>query len=155
LKRKKLLTLAVFIVLCLSAGMIGSRFPPDQWYRGLEKPSWNPPDYLFAPVWTILYILMGIAAGLVWVDLEAGKRLLPMAVFASQLMLNAIWSYLFFGIHRPDLAFIDIVAMWIMICFTIWLFRKVRRSAGALLIPYLLWVGFASVLNFQLWRLNA
>jgi tryptophan-rich sensory protein len=144
----------VFIALCLSAGMIGSRYTPGQWYEGLEKPPWNPPSFVFAPVWTMLYILMGFAAWLVWTNGKKGERLVPMSVFTMQLALNALWSYLFFGIHRPDLAFIDIVVMWILICATIIMFRRVKRSAGILLIPYLVWVGFASALNFQLWRLN-
>ena len=97
---------------------------------------------------------MGISAWLVWTYGKKGERFMPMSIFTSQLALNALWSYLFFGIHRPDLAFMNIIAMWILICATIVLFRKVKRTAGILLIPYLVWVGFASVLNFQLWRLN-
>ncbi len=154
MKARRWLTLVLFVVISLSAGMIGSQFPPDAWYRGLEKPSWNPPDYLFAPVWTLLYILMGVAAWLVWAHGEKGKRLLPLSVFAVQLGVNALWSWLFFGMRRPDLAFIDIVAMWVLICATIILFWKVKRSAGLLLIPYLAWVSFATALNFQLWQLN-
>jgi benzodiazapine receptor len=154
MKSKRLIALVLFVLISLSAGMIGSQFTPDAWYRGLEKPSWNPPDYLFAPVWTLLYIMMGVAAWLVWTRGEKGRRHLPLSVFAVQLGVNALWSWLFFGIRRPDLAFIDILVMWVLICATIVLFWRIRRSAGLLLIPYLAWVSFATALNFQLWRLN-
>jgi tryptophan-rich sensory protein len=154
MKSRRLIALVLFVVVSLSAGMIGSQFPPGDWYRGLEKPSWNPPDFLFAPVWTLLYILMGVAVWLVWTRGEKGQRHLPLSVFAVQLVVNALWSWLFFGIRRPDLAFIDILVMWVLICATIVLFWKVKRSAGLLLIPYLAWVSFATALNFQLWRLN-
>ena len=154
MKKHSLMTLVVFIVVCLAAGFIGSQFPPGDWYKALEKPSWNPPSFLFAPVWTILYILMGIAAWIVWTRGGKGKRLVPMTIFGVQLAVNALWSYLFFGINRPALAFIDIVVMWVLICATILLFWKTRKSAGLLLIPYLAWVSFATALNFQLWRLN-
>lgn len=154
MKVRRVIVLVLFIVISLSAGVIGSQFPPDIWYRSLEKPSWNPPDYLFAPVWTLLYIMMGVAAWIVWMNGEKGKRSVPMTVFGVQLAANALWSYLFFGINRPDLAFIEIIAMWILICVTIMLFWKVKRSAGLLLIPYLAWVSFATALNFQLWQLN-
>jgi tryptophan-rich sensory protein len=97
---------------------------------------------------------MGVAVWLVWTRGEKGQRHLPLSVFAVQLVVNALWSWLFFGIRRPDLAFIDILVMWVLICATIVLFWKVKRSAGLLLIPYLAWVSFATALNFQLWRLN-
>jgi len=146
--------LIAFVVVCLSAGIFGSRFTPGEWYSGLDKPSWNPPAFIFAPVWTVLYILMGLSAWLVWSRREGGSILLPMSIFAAQLVLNALWSYLFFGIRRPDLALIDIVAMLIMICVTMILFLRVNRAAGLLLVPYLAWVSFATALNYQLWRLN-
>ena len=154
MKAGRWVVLVLFVVICLSAGMIGSQFPPDAWYRSLEKPAWNPPDFIFAPVWTLLYILMAVAAWLVWLHGEKGKRLLSLSVFTVQLGVNALWSWLFFGIKRPDLAFIDIVVMWVLISATIALFWKVKRSAGLLLVPYLAWVSFATALNFQLWRLN-
>jgi len=150
----KIVSLILFIAFSMSAGLIGSRFAPGEWYAGLEKPPWNPPDHVFAPVWTALYILMGVSAWIVWKEGRKAGRGLPMTVFTGQLALNALWSFLFFGIRRPDLAFIEIIALWLSICATIILFWKVRRSAGIILLPYLAWVSFASALNFQLWRLN-
>jgi benzodiazapine receptor len=154
MKLRRYLVLAAFIIICLSAGMIGARYAPGEWYSGLNKPSLNPPAFIFAPVWTVLYILMGISAWLVWIRGKNRKRLLPLSVFAAQLVLNALWSYLFFGLRRPDLGFIDIVAMLALIWVTVILFLKVRRAAGLLLVPYLAWVSFATVLNYQIWRLN-
>jgi tryptophan-rich sensory protein len=135
----------------MSAGFIGSRFPPGEWYQGLEKPSWNPPSWVFGPVWTLLYILMGIAVWLVWKErgFSTGVYL-----FIAQLVLNAVWSWLFFGLNRPDLAFYEIVVLWLLILLTMMVFWRVRPAAGALFIPYLLWVSFASVLNHTLWKLN-
>lgn len=143
--------LAGWILVSLSAGFIGSRFPPGEWYSLLEKPAWNPPGWVFGPVWTVLYILMGIAVWLVWKERGfcGGVWL-----FLVQLALNALWSYLFFGINRPGLAFIEIVALWVMILITLLAFRQVSTPAWVLLVPYLLWVAFATALNYALWRLN-
>ncbi len=148
---KTWIVLAVWIAVSLSAGFIGSRFPPGEWYQGLEKPSWNPPSWVFGPVWTLLYILMGIAVWLVWKErgFSTGVYL-----FIAQLVLNAVWSWLFFGLNRPDLAFYEIVVLWLLILLTMMVFWRVRPAAGALFIPYLLWVSFASVLNHTLWKLN-
>jgi len=143
--------LAVWILVSLSAGFAGSQFSPGEWYQNLEKPSFNPPGWVFGPVWTILYIAMGIAAWLVWKERGFSPVLY---IFLGQLVLNALWSYLFFGANRPDLAFFEILLLWVLILLTMLLFWKVRTAAGILLLPYLLWVTFASVLNFALWRLN-
>ncbi|MBN2587169.1 MAG: tryptophan-rich sensory protein [Candidatus Fermentibacteraceae bacterium] len=145
------LFLAIWVLASLSAGFIGSRFPPGEWYETLEKPSFNPPGWIFGPVWTLLYILMGTAAWLVWKEQGFSPALI---LFIAQLALNALWSYLFFGANRPDLAFFEIVVLWVLILLTMIFFWKARTLAGALLVPYLLWVSFASVLNFSLWRLN-
>lgn len=149
---KTWVVLAVWIAVSMSAGFIGSRFPPGQWYQELEKPSWNPPGWLFGPVWTLLYILMGIAVWMVWRErgFSTGVYL-----FVIQLVLNALWSWLFFGLNRPDLAFFEIVLLWGLILATMILFWRVRPAAGALFVPYLLWVSFASVLNHTLWKLNS
>jgi len=146
--------LILCIVVSMSAGWIGSRFMPGEWYASLAKPSWNPPGYLFGPVWTALYILMGLAAWLVWreVGLSGGRAALGLFVF--QLALNALWSYLFFGIHQPGLAFIEIVVLWLAILATTITFWRITATAGVLLLPYLFWVGFASVLNLKLWLMN-
>lgn len=146
------LVLAVWILISMSAGFIGSRFPPGEWYQNLVKPPWNPPGWIFGPVWTLLYILMGIAAWMVWKDRGFS---IPVYFFMGQLVLNALWSYLFFGINRPDLAFLEIIVLWSAILVTMILFWRVRSTAGVLFVPYLLWVSFASVLNLTLWRLNS
>ncbi len=149
---KTWIVLAVWIAVSMSAGFIGSRFPPGQWYQELEKPSWNPPGWLFGPVWTLLYILMGIAVWMVWRERGFSTGLY---LFIAQLVLNALWSWLFFGLNRPDLAFFEIILLWGLILATMILFWRVRPAAGALFVPYLLWVSFASVLNHTLWKLNS
>ncbi len=149
---KTWIVLAIWIAVSLSAGFIGSRFPPGEWYQGLEKPSWNPPSWVFGPVWTLLYILMGIAAWMVWKDRGFS---FGVYLFMAQLVLNALWSWLFFGLNRPDLAFFEIILLWGFILATMILFWRARPAAGALFVPYLLWVSFASVLNHTLWKLNS
>jgi len=148
------LGLPAWLLLPFAAAAVGTRFMPGAWYASLVKPAWNPPNWIFGPVWTLLYILMGVAAWLVW--RRAGWRgaRLALSLFVVQLVLNALWSYLFFGIYRPDLAFVDICALWGMILAVTVLFSRHDRVAGALFLPYLAWVGFAAVLNFTLWRLN-
>lgn len=127
---------------------------PGEWHASLVKPSWNPPNTVFAPVWSTLYILMGIAAWLVWrKDGFSGARIV-LGLFIAQLVLNSLWSYLFFGLHEPGIAFVEIVILWFVILAVTIGFWRVSVPAGALLLPYLCWVGFASILNLQLWRLN-
>ncbi len=146
--------LLLWLVVSLSAGWIGSGFAPGEWYAGLAKPSWNPPSSVFAPVWSTLYMLMGLAAWLVWRQVGVRGAPVAMGLFALQLVLNALWSYLFFGIHQPAVAFLDIVVLWLVILATTIAFWRVSVPAGVLLLPYLCWVGFAGALNLQLWRLN-
>lgn len=146
--------LAVWIVLPLLAGAFGSQFQPGPWYAQLDKPAWNPPGWVFGPVWTTLYVLMGIAAWLVW-DRHGAAARGALTVFVVQLVFNAAWSWLFFGLQRPGLAFAGIVILWALIVWTVVLFWKARRTAGLLLLPYLAWVTFAAVLNFTIWRMNA
>lgn len=143
--------LAAFIVLCLGAGILGSvatRSGLAPWYAGLVKPSWTPPPWLFGPVWTLLYIAMAVSGWRIW--LRRG----PLGLFALQLALNTLWSFLFFGLRRPDLALIDIVTLWCAIVATMVTFWTRDRVAGALFVPYLAWVSFASALNLALWQLN-
>jgi tryptophan-rich sensory protein len=123
-------------------------------YGELAQPSWAPPSSWFGPVWTVLYAAMGVAAWLVW--RRAGFREAPAALtlFLVQLGLNALWSWLFFGWHRGALAFADILLLWVLIVLTVISFWRVRPLAGALLVPYLLWVTFAAALNYSVWRLN-
>jgi tryptophan-rich sensory protein len=127
---------------------------PGPWYESLVKPSWTPPSSVFGPVWTLLYIMMGIAAWLVWQRRAVAHVTVPLLLFAVQLILNGMWSYIFFGRQEPAVAFFEIVVLWAAILFTLVAFWKIRAAAGALMVPYWLWVSFASVLNFQLWRLN-
>jgi tryptophan-rich sensory protein len=126
------------------------------WYAALVKPPLNPPSWVFGPVWTILYALMGIAAFLIWQKLEKNKKAKEsLMLFGLQLTLNTLWSIVFFGLQMPGLAFIIIVMMWLAIAGTIFSFAKISRTAAYLLVPYLIWVSFASYLNFGLWFLNA
>ncbi len=150
--------LIVSVTVCFAVAALGSLYTNpsiDNWYAALAKPSWNPPNWIFGPVWTVLYLMMAIAGWLVW--RRRGSitgAAFPLAVFAIQLLLNALWSYLFFGLHRPGLAFAEIVLLWAAILATLLAFRRVIPLAGWLLLPYLLWVTFAAFLNFTIWRLN-
>lgn len=146
------------IFLCLSAGGIGSAFTASaipEWYTTLQKPFFSPPNWIFAPVWTLLYILMGIAAALVWKKgLRNPEVRAALVIFLLQLMLNTVWSFLFFGLRSPLLGLIDILFLWTMILVTIARFSRVSVPAALLLIPYVLWVTFASGLNLGIFLLN-
>ena len=128
----------------------------SSWFQGLEKPSWNPPGWLFGPVWTTLYILMGIALYLVWKS-DAPARLKRPAItfWAVQMALNFLWSFLFFDMHLMDIAFYEIVVLWIFILLTIFAFARISKTAAWLLVPYISWVSFAAMLNYTIWQLNA
>lgn len=143
--------LLVFLALTFGAAVVGSQFGPGPWFEALQKPDWNPPNWVFAPVWTALYAMMAVAAWLVW---RGGGRRGPIVLFLLQLALNAAWSWLFFGLHRPDLALADIVLLWLAIVATLVAFARVSGGAAALMVPYLAWVSFATVLNASIWRLN-
>ncbi len=148
----------ISIVIAQAAGGIGGLFTSAKipsWYATLAKPSWNPPSWVFGPVWTLLYLLMGLAAAMVYVR----RRESPVAgaaltAYGVQLVLNMLWSYLFFGLESPAAAFAGIIALWIAIVITGILFWRVSHGAAWLLLPYLLWVSFAAVLNYAIWRLN-
>lgn len=148
--------LILSIGLCLGAGILGSFFTVSSiptWYVTLNKPPFSPPNWVFGPAWTILYILMGISLYLVWISKGKLKQN-ALNLFFVQLGLNALWSIIFFGMKNPTLALVDIVALWIVIFLTIKSFTKISKLAGNLLIPYLLWVSFASVLNLAIVLLN-
>lgn len=147
--------LGCFIAACFLAALTGAWFRPGEWYERLRKPSWRPPNRVFAPVWTILYLMIAVAGWLVWRDAGFANAGLPLAVYALQLILNGAWTPLFFGLHRPDLGFVDIVLVWLSIIATIVLFYPIHVGAALLLVPYLAWVTFAAALNFAVWRLNA
>jgi translocator protein len=153
---KQLLALVISLAICFSAAGIGSLATTPNiatWYAGLAKPSWNPPNWLFGPVWTALYISMAVAAWLVW--RRDGLWQWPLALFAVQLALNAAWSWLFFGFHMPGAAFVEVIVLFVTILATTIAFWPRSMAAGILMLPYLGWGGFASVLNFTIWRLNA
>ena len=149
------LALIGWILLCFGAAASGAAFPPGEWYLSLTKPSWNPPGWIFGPVWTTLYVMMGVSAWLVWRREGFRAQRGPLTWFLIQLALNAAWTPLFFGLHRLGLAFAEMLLLWCAIVATLLAFRSVSRPAAALLVPYLAWVSFAACLNFTLWRLNA
>jgi benzodiazapine receptor len=155
---KKALRILAFVLVCELAGIIGSFFTAPSvpgWYAGLAKPPFNPPGWVFAPVWTILYALMGLAAYLVYdKGLKRDDVRKALAVFAVQLILNALWSIVFFGAHMILGAAVVIVLLWVMVVATISLFSRLSKAAAYLLVPYILWVSFATVLNISLYVLN-
>lgn len=156
-QRKRPLALVFFLVVCLgvaATASIATRPEIPTWYAALNKPSWNPPPWLFGPVWTTLYIMMAVAAWLVVREKGWAGARGPMSLFFAQLILNFSWSFVFFGWHRPDLAFLNILLLWGAIGVTAASFWHVRPLAGKLLAPYWLWVSFAAFLNFTLWRMN-
>lgn len=143
----------IFFLASAGAALPGIYFRPGDWYRSLEKPSWCPPDWLFAPVWTALYISIAVSGWLVW--REAGAAAWQaFVVYGVHLVLNGLWSTIFFGMHRVGLACIEIHLLWLSIVATILAFHPISELAAYLLVPYLLWVTFAVGLNFRIWRLN-
>jgi len=148
----------ISIAICLLAGVLGSVFTTPAiptWYATLIKPSFAPPNWLFFPVWTALFIMMGISLFLVWQKgLENVQIKIAISIFGVQLILNVIWSAAFFGLRSPLAGLIEICILWIFIVVTILKFMKISKTAGLLLIPYIFWVSFAAVINFFIWRLN-
>lgn len=158
MKTRDLFGASVSVFVCLMAGAIGSIFTTPAipvWYAGLNKPFFSPPNRIFAPVWTALYILMGISAYMIWTKRKDGPEALKgLAVFAAQLGLNTMWSVVFFGFRDPFLALLVIVALWAFILMSMIQFNKVSRNAALLLVPYIVWVSFASLLNAAVWLMN-
>lgn len=155
----KVLKIGVLVATCLAVGYfsgIATQSGVMEWFPTLEKPFFNPPSWIFAPVWSFLYILMGIAGGLVWNRMDHEREAVRNALFlfAVQLALNGFWSLLFFGLRNPLLALIEIILLWLMIYETWLKFRKIDKIAGMLFIPYIAWVSFAVVLNASIWWLN-
>lgn len=156
---KKIITAVAIVSSCLLVGFVSgmiTRAEIPTWYASLQKPFFNPPNWLFGPVWTTLYILMGVAAALVWnydkADLLSRQKALR--IFIVQLAFNFLWSYLFFGLHNPLLAFFELIVLWLFIFETFQSFRKILPKAAYLLLPYLAWVGFAGLLNLAIYWLN-
>jgi translocator protein len=156
---KTYLRILLCVVICLAVGYLSSITTQSgikTWYPTIVKPIFNPPNWVFAPVWTMLFILMGIAAGRVWNQLETNKELVKKGLlfFGVQLVLNALWSYLFFGLQNIFLALIEIILLWLVIYETYLIFKKIDKKASYLLLPYLAWVGFASILTASIFWLN-
>jgi len=158
MKKQNLLRLIAAVVFCEAAGVAGAVFTMSSipaWYAGLNKPAFTPPNWVFAPVWTTLFALMGIALYLVWGNgLKEKKVKTAVLVFAAQFALNILWSFLFFSLRQPLLAFAEIILLWLAIAATIIKFYPISRKAGLLLLPYLAWVTIASALNYFVWLLN-
>lgn len=155
-KPKQIVGLVGWLVVSFIAAAIGgvASIQAGPFYTDLVRPEWAPPASIFGPVWTVLYILMGIAAWLVWRVGGFRAARLALTLFLVELALNALWSWLFFGLHRGALAFADILFLWVLLVATLIAFWRVRPLAGAQLVPYLLWVTFASALNYTVWQLN-
>ena len=156
---QKLVRISLVVTTCLLIGYLSGMVTKESvqtWFPTLVKPVFNPPSWVFFPVWTILYVMIGISGGMVWNRLERDETNVKKAfkIFVIQLALNALWSYLFFGLHNPLLAFIEIILLWLMIFETYNQFKKIDKIAGYLLLPYLAWVSFALVLNGSIWWLN-
>jgi tryptophan-rich sensory protein len=164
---KDSLRLGFSIAIPLVAGVIGSNFTSESvstWYQTIEKPSFSPPDWLFGPVWTTLYVMMGISLFIVWrattntttfTQVRRGRKALAFIAFSSQILLNVLWSFIFFGLRSPQLAFAEIMILLISIVVTIVIFSKISKLAAVLMMSYAVWVTFASLLNLQIWLLNS
>lgn len=153
-----IIKLIISILIAQLAGIIGSIFTSSSvstWYQSLIKPDFTPPSWIFAPVWIILYLLMGIALYLIWSKGFKNKHVrIAIYVFITQLILNSLWSFLFFGLKSPLYAFIEIIILWVIILINVILFYRISKISAYLLLPYILWVTFASVLNFTILLLN-
>jgi tryptophan-rich sensory protein len=155
-KIRKVSKFLISLALPFLAAAIGSIFTASSvgnWYQTLQKPFLNPPDWIFGPVWTLLFFLMGCSLYLVWQSDREGKKKAYL-IFGIQLVLNILWSVLFFGLQSPSIAFAEIIILWVFIIWNIAVFRKFSSAAAWFLVPYLLWVSFAAYLNFSIFRLN-
>jgi translocator protein len=148
--------LIILIIICNLIGAMGAIWTSSDgnWYRGINKPSFNPPNWIFGPVWTLLFTLMGISLYLIWTSPSSKIKMIALALFVIQFLFNVAWSYLFFGINKPLWAFVEILILLGFIIATTIYFLRINKIAGYLLIPYILWVGFASILNYSIWKLN-
>ncbi|WP_439612142.1 TspO/MBR family protein [Reyranella sp.] len=154
---RDILALVLLVGLCLGVGGLGGAVTAESvttWYATLNKPSFNPPNWIFGPVWTALYILMGVAAWRVWRAADRDTARGPLAVFALQLAVNLGWSVAFFGLRNPGLAVVVILLLDLLVLATTLMFRRIDRLAAWLLVPYLAWISFATLLNVTIWRLN-
>lgn len=151
---KLVISLLIPQLVAITAGLVTAA-AVGSWYRGIVKPSWNPPSYLFGPVWTVLYLMMGYALFLIWTGAPAGPgKRRAIVLWSVQLFLNFCWSLLFFGLHLIGGAVVEIVLLWLLILITIFAFARFSKPAAWLLVPYIAWVTFASVLCFTIWTMN-
>lgn len=152
------LKLLAAVIICNMAGIIGSFVTvtgEGSWYAAIQKPPFNPPGFVFAPVWTTLFVLMGISLYLIWMEgMERREVRVAIALFAVQLILNTIWSFLFFGLQSPFLGLVEIIILWIFIVATTVAFYRINKKAAYLMVPYLAWVTFAAFLTYNIWLLN-
>ncbi|MFT4068257.1 TspO/MBR family protein [Paraburkholderia sp.] len=148
---RRLPSLLVFLILTLAAGWAASLSLPDAWYSGLQKPAFNPPNWVFPPVWTVLYVLMAFSAWRVW---KHDGLTAAIILWVVQLVFNAAWMWLFFGLHRPGTGLIDILILLVLIVMLTYVFWRRDRLAGLLLVPYVVWVAYAALLNYALWQMN-
>lgn len=151
---KRYLGLLGWIAACFTAAAIGAYFEPGQWYESLNKPAWTPPNWVFPIVWPILYLMMAVSAWIIWKDFGFRQAREGLRWFSIQLVLNAAWSWLFFGEHLIGTALGEILLLWVAILFTIMLFWEQNQTAGWLLFPYLIWISYASVLNYTIFQMN-
>ena len=152
------LALLAFVAACFGAALVGSTFTTPsvpEWYGSLVKPSFTPPNWLFGPVWSMLYLAMAIAGWLVWRRQRESSTTLPLALFGGQLVLNVLWSILFFGLQATGIALVEILILWTAIFATLLSFWRISTIAGWLFVPYLTWVSFATIMNFEICRLNS
>ena len=149
-----MLGLVGFLLLVFAVSSTGAMFKPGSWYEALAKPVWTPPNWLFPIAWTMLYLMIAIAGWLVWRAVGFSAAGLAFVFYIAQLLCNAAWSWLFFGIHRMDLALIDIIVLWLAVVANIIAFYALHTGAAYLLVPYLLWVTYAAALNFAIWQMN-
>jgi translocator protein len=157
MKRSNGIKLIISIVLCVSLGSVGGLVTVNEiptWYATLNKPSFNPPNWLFGPVWTTLYVLMGISVYLIWKQPVSTERNKALQLFILQFILNFCWSFIFFGLHATGWALMEMIALWILILLSILHFAKHSKTAAWLLVPYIAWVSFALLLNAAIWKLN-
>lgn len=154
----QLVALVAFVLTCFAAAGVGGMLTGSSvngWYQTLNKPAWTPPDWVFGPVWTTLFLFMAIAAWLVWRRGGWQAQRQPLTWFGLQLGLNVVWSGLFFALRNPGLGFAEVIVLWLAIAATTAQFWRRSRAAGLLFVTYLVWVAFAAILNFQIWRLNS
>lgn len=149
------LSLLAFVAACVAVASTGAIFRPGVWYDRLAKPPWRPPNWLFGPAWLVLYATIAVSGWVVFDTAGWPAAAVPLSVYGVQLILNGLWSAIFFGMRRMDLAFVEVVMLWLSILATILVFHPVSAFAAWLLVPYLLWVTFAATLNFTVWRMNS